>query len=434
MVKAVGPRKAQFTFFRMDILNMPPDIPRNRLRATDPVLLCWVLFGFGTVAIYVVPVLRKLRRFASDPLAAMWHQDFSNYWQAAKLTLQGNQHILFEPAQYLAHLQAEFGQGAQPLAWSYPPHFLLFIWPVGYLPYLAALATFLLATFALFAFSIVVFHRKFARDTDLKLTFVALIPYAVITTFATQNGFFTAAVMLLALAYMSDRPVLAGLALAVLTVKPQLGFLFPLVALLDRNWALLRWATLFTVVLVGLSTILFGLTAWQDFFANIVPNQQRVMNFWTGSFLLMMPTTFGSMRALGFHPVIAMGLHCLVAIASAVATFWLLLRLRDPLHRAFVLLAGTLLISPYAFNYDMGALCVAAALVAQTARAPHLRAAAIGIALIAVFPGVFPHLAVSRLPITPLLLAAGLVALWHIARDGAPGDAQGLEPTSRPRS
>jgi len=130
MVKAAGPRKAQFTLFRMDILSMPPNIPRNRLRALDPVLLCWVLIGFGTVAIYVVPILRKLRRFKSDPFAAMWHQDFSNYWQAAKLTLQGTQQILFEPAQYLAHLQVEFGQGAQPLAWSYPPHFLLFIWPL----------------------------------------------------------------------------------------------------------------------------------------------------------------------------------------------------------------------------------------------------------------------------------------------------------------
>ena len=300
MVKAVGPRKAQFTFFRMDILSMPPSIPRNRPRPTDPVLLCWVLFAFATVAIYVVPILRKLRRFKADPNAAMWHQDFSNYWQAAKLTLQGAQQILFEPAQYLAHLQVEFGQGAQPLAWSYPPHFLLFIWPLGYLPYIAALATFLLVTFALFAVSIVVFHRKFARDADLKLTFLALIPFTVITAFATQNGFFTAALMLLALTFMNDRPVLAGLALAVLTVKPQLGFLFPLVALLDRNWALLRWATLFTLVLVALSVILFGLTPWHDFYANIIPKQQSVMTRWTVPFCSMMPSTFGSLRALGF--------------------------------------------------------------------------------------------------------------------------------------
>jgi len=158
------------------------------------------------------------------------------------------------------------------------------------------------------------------------------------------------------------------------------------------------------------------------------------MATWNGTFLLFMPTTFGSLRVLGLDPGLAMGLHCIVAIAAGVATFWLLRRLRDPLHRAFVLLAGTLLISPYAFNYDMGALCVAAALVAQSAKAPHLRAAAIGIALIAAFPGLLAHLALSRLPLTPLLLAAGLAALWRIARDGSAGDAQLLEPATRPRS
>jgi hypothetical protein len=400
----------------------------------DPLLLFWVLFGFATVAIHAVPILRKLRAFKSDPYAAMWRMDFSNYWQAAKLTLQGNQQILFEPAQYLAYLQGELGLGEQLLAWSYPPHFLLFIWPLGYLPYFAALATFLLVTFALFVVSIVVFHRKFARGADLKLTFLALVPFALIIVFTTQNGFFTAAVTLLALAFMNDRPVLAGLALAVLTVKPQLGFLFPLVALLDRNWALLRWATFFTLVLVALSAFLFGVTAWRDFFANIIPNQQVVMADWTGGFLLMMPTTFGGLRALGFDARLAIGLHCIVAIAAGVAAFWLLRRLRDPLHRAFVLLARTLLISPYAFSYDMGALCVAAALVAQSSRASHLRPAVFAIALIAVIPGLLAHLAASRLPLAPPLLLVGLAALWHISREGSADDAKILEPTTRPRS
>src|SRR5690349_3156148 len=144
MVKAASPRKAQFTFFRMDIPSLTPNTPRNGLREMNPVLLCWVLFALGTVAIYAVPIIWKPRMFMSNPSAAMWHVDFSNYWQAARLTLEGTQQILFEPAQYEAYLLAEFGQGVQLLAWSYPPHFLLFIWPLGYLPFAAALAIFLL--------------------------------------------------------------------------------------------------------------------------------------------------------------------------------------------------------------------------------------------------------------------------------------------------
>lgn len=413
---------------------MPLDTPRNRLRAIDPVLLCWMLFGLCTVAIWAAPFLRKLQRFASDPQAALWHQDFSNYWQAAKLTLAGTQQILFDTAQYQAFLQVEFGQGAQPLAWSYPPHLLLFTWPLGFLSYVAALATFMLVTFALFLFSIVVFHRKFAPGTDLKISAFALFPYVFITTFATQNGFLTAGVTLLALAYMNDRPILAGLSLAVLTVKPQLGFLFPLVALLDRNWALLGWATLFTLVLVALSTILFGAATWHDFFANIIPYQKSVMTNWIGTFLLMMPTTFGGLRRLGFDSGLALALHCVAAAAAGIVSLWMMCKVRDPLRRAFVLLAGTLLITPYAFSYDMGALSVTAALIAQTSRESHLRVAAIGIALIAALPGVLAHLAFYGLPLAPLLLAAGLAAVWHIERNGRVPNAPVSEPAIDSRS
>jgi arabinofuranan 3-O-arabinosyltransferase len=396
---------------------MPSNNPRNRLRSIDPVMLCWALFSLVTVAIYAVRVLRMLRLYSSDPSAARWGLDFSNYWQAARLTLVGAQQMLFEPARYLAYLQGEFGQGLQPLAWSYPPHFLLFTWPLGFLSYGAALGAFLFVTFALFVVSLIIFRRKLAPTADPKLTLLALFPYALIAAFATQNGFFTAAITLLALTFMNDRPVVAGLALAVLTVKPQLGFLFPLVALLDRNWALLRWATLFTLALVALSAILFGVGTWQAYFSDIIPHQHSVMTAWTGVFLLLMPTPYGSLRVLGLEPGFALALHWIAAAAAGIATLWLLWRLRDPLQRAFVLLAGTLLISPYAFNYDMGALCVTAALVALSPRVRQLPSAAICFALIAVVPGLLLHLAASRLPLTPLLLASGLATLWHIERN-----------------
>jgi hypothetical protein len=146
-----------------------------------------------------------------------------------------------------------------------------------------------------------------------------------------------------------------------------------------------------------------------------------------------MPTVFASLRMLGLDSGLALALHFVVATAAGVAAWWLLRRVRDPLRRAFVLLAGTLLISPYSFSYDMGALSVTAALIAQTSRALKLQIAAIGIALIAVFPGVLAYLAFCRLPLTPLLLAAGLAAVWHIERNGEAYAAAASEPTTDPR-
>jgi arabinofuranan 3-O-arabinosyltransferase len=415
---------------------MATNAVQDRLRTVDPLLLCWTLFAVSCTAIYSVRFVWPWYlawKFHRPP--SKWALDFSNYWVAAKLAFTGNEFVLFNPEVYVGYLRFLFGPETQLLAWSYPPHFLLFIWPLGYLSYPLALTVFMATTFALFAGSVVAFHRVYAPAASLKLTLVALLGYAVITLHATQNGFLTSALALFTLAYMKERPMLAGLALAALTIKPQLGFLFPILALFDRNWALLRWATLFTLALVVLSALLFGISSWRDFFLQIVPHQQFVMTHWKGSFLQMMPTMYGGARVLGKDPQLALWLHLGVAIPALIATVWLFFRLRDPLHRAFVLLTGTMLISPYAFHYDMGALCVTAAVLAQTAQARRIRSASIIIAMVAVFPGVLEYLALSKLPITPLMLALALVALWQIAQQDASGpEPEAITPSSHQTS
>ena len=44
--------------------------------------------------------------------------------------------------------------------------------------------------------------------------------------------------------------LLAGLAFALLTIKPQLGILVPLLLLFERNWRAIGWSAVFTVLLV----------------------------------------------------------------------------------------------------------------------------------------------------------------------------------------
>jgi hypothetical protein len=100
-----------------------------------------------------------------------------------------------------------------------------------------------------------------------------------------------------------------------------------------------------------------------------------------------------------------------VSIAAFALIVWLLLKESDPLRRCFVVACGTFVISPYAFNYDMGALSVLAALLAGSNRAPAVRAEVIAIAAVAGIAGAVTNLGRAGWPITPLVLAAGLLAI-----------------------
>lgn len=72
------------------------------------------------------------------------NKDFANYWTAGKLVLSDRTMDLFGPQSiYFANLTAAFGLDYQWHNWSYPPHYLLLIWPLGLLGYKAAMMLFL---------------------------------------------------------------------------------------------------------------------------------------------------------------------------------------------------------------------------------------------------------------------------------------------------
>lgn len=386
-------------------------------RSIDLLLVAWCLFAFWALATYGMRFGFLLYvELGLDRQTDIVNRDFINYWVGGQFALDGRHMILFDQPQYFAYLQSLFGPNYPIHAWSYPPHFLMLVAPLGLLEYRMALVVFLLATFALFVLAALAFRRRLAPETPHLHLWLALFGYVLMQVETTQNGFLTSALLLGVFAYMRERPAVAGLALALLTVKPQLGFLIPLLALIDRNWALLRWATVFTVVLVGLSVALFGVDSWRAYFTEVVPYQQFVMNRWSGSFLPMMPSTFGSIRTLEFAPELAHLAQWIVSGAAFACLLRLLFVLKDPLERMLAIVAGTFLISPYSFHYDMGAMSIIAACLALRARANgrNLEASVYGV--LAVLPAAIFALGNKGLPIAPLVLAAGFAVLWLGAR------------------
>lgn len=389
--------------------------PQFSSRSTRPALSCVAVFAVLGIVAYLPLLLIFIAGMLSDGLSIIIaNRDFANYWLAGRMVLAGEQQDLFSQPVYFAHMQALFGSEYPIHNWGYPPHLLLLLWPLGWLGFKSGLVVFLSATFLLFAAAVAVFRREYAPQSDWRILLLALTGYVLMMVDTAQNGFLTSALLLFGLAWMRRRPVLCGLAFAFLTVKPQLGFLLPVLLLLDRNWRAIGWTAFFVVVLVGLSIALFGLESWTAYFTETVAYQRSVMTNWRGIFLTMMPTVFGSVRALGFSPTLAYLIQWPVTVTAAIGIVWLLWKETDPLRRIFYLVCGTLVISPYAFNYDMGALsAVAAILVGSQVLS---RSAAIFLGVVAAIAPAVMNLGRAGLPIAPVLLVAALVSL---ALDGA---------------
>lgn len=408
--------------------------------ARERMLVLFCVAGFAALALagYGFGIYDLWLSYRQDFLGyILIDRDFANYWVAARLLAGGDHLDLFTQATYFPQLRDTFGPYTPLRNWSYPPHYLLFIWWLAPLSFKAGLLAFLGATFALFVYAVAVFRREYAPQSDLRVVAFAVFGYAIMQVVVSQNGFMTAAFLLLGLAWMRRRPVLAGLAFACLTVKPQLGLLLPLLLVLDRNWAAFTWSGVFTALLVALSTAVFGVDSWRAYLGETATYQRFVMTDGDGIFPFMMPTVFGSVRSYNFFSSmqgvsltsdIALLVQLPVTLAVLAAVVWSLYREWDPLRRAFIVCCGTFLITPYAFNYDMGALCVCAAVLAgQPADRPRGRGFVFSVALVAAIAGAVTHLSRVGLPITPVVLAIGLAVV--IAANVRGASDQGMAPT-----
>lgn len=380
--------------------------------------LALVLLAFAGMALFSYGFTAYdfgLSLFADGVAYSLVDRDFANYWMGGRLALSGDYLDLFSQGTYFPHLQQMFGADYQIRNWSYPPHYLLLMSPLGYLGYEAAFVAFMAVTFGLFVAGAVAFKREFAPHAGQRVLWLVVPSYVLMMVATTQNGFLTSALLLLGLAWMRSRPFLAGLAFAFLTVKPQLGLLVPVLLLFDRNWKAIASVIAMTLVLVALSTAAYGVQSWVAYLTETLAYQRAVMSDWHGLFLRMMPTVFGSMRTLGFTPATAVEAQTPFSAVAFLAVLLLLYIEREPLRRAFVVLCGTFLVSPYAYNYDMGALCVCAALLADGELVKRRSLAAWAMALIAASPAAVMNLGRAGVPVVPLVLAVGMATLLTVA-------------------
>lgn len=272
--------------------------------------------------------------------------DFIAFWSASWLALAGTPLDAYSTA-LVAALQAQTLPGLSSTAeWIYPPLFLLMVLPLALLPYLPSYLLFMASTLA--AYGAVL---RTSAPAGLGLIWLFAFPGIVINALQGQNGFLTATLIGVGLHVLPTRPMLAGVAFGLLTVKPHLGLLLPLALIATRQWRALAAAAITTLMLVALSIGAFGIEAWMAFLEQLPKVAARVGS--DPELYRKAPTLFVMARSAGLPVPLAHGLHATVAVLVVWLAIGVWRRGSEPAIRNATLTLGSLLMSPYLLDYDL---------------------------------------------------------------------------------
>ncbi|HSM42900.1 MAG TPA: glycosyltransferase family 87 protein [Afifellaceae bacterium] len=289
-----------------------------------------------------------LQAFPRDVSGYVIGRDFLNFWTLGRLALADDPGRFYDWQAYNAYLQGFLGADYPLQQWSYPPHLMLLAVPFGQLPYLAAytLWTGLGITALHYAARPWIAERRAA-------SVLFLSPAALLCFICGQNAFFTAAALIMVYRWRDERPVLAGILLGLMTVKPQLGLLFPLVLLVSRRFSLFASAAATAVALLGATIALFGTEIFIAYHQYAVPIQKSVVTDPTAILQSLMPTLYMSLRLLGLSVIACTVLQGIACVALAGLAVWAYARQREPLLSYALLVTATTLATPYILSYDL---------------------------------------------------------------------------------
>ncbi|MCK5622266.1 MAG: DUF2029 domain-containing protein [Alphaproteobacteria bacterium] len=310
------------------------------------------------VAAYLIftAALVLLSKDLIDPLGRPLGADFITFWASSHLTLNGDPAAAFDGAKILAAERVAVPANEKLFLWHYPPMFMLVVMPLSLVPYLLSFLVWNLLTLAAFVAAM----RKIApvaATVWLTLAFGG----TYVNFIHGQTGFLTAALFGGSIVMLGRRPVLAGILIGLLCYKPHLGILLPLALICGRHWSAFLAASVTTIAFALTSVAVVGLESWRAFFENI-PLVRLV--FEEGMLpWVKMPGFFPSLRLLGADTTVAYALHGVLALAVAAIVAWVWWRKTPIPLAAAVLVTGTLLVTPYSFDYDLVLLAIPVALL-----------------------------------------------------------------------
>jgi hypothetical protein len=340
-----------------------------------------------------------------DPAGQAIATDFVNVWAGGRQVLDGQPAAVYDTALHKAAAVAAVGHpfdGHYP--WIYPPTFLFAAALLALIPFVPAQVAWIALTFPAYAAAI----RGIIGDR-VGFLFACAFPGILANAMVGQNGFVTAALLGGSLLFIHRRPLFAGCLIGLLSFKPHLGILFPLVLIAGGYWRVIGAATVTTGLLVAASCFAFGIETWGAFIEALPVASQTSLTEGRADFAKLQ-SVFGLVRMLGGSDGLAWTLQMTLAgaIAILLGAMWRS-RLSFDL-KAAALVTGTLLCTPYLFIYDLVVLAVPMAFLLRAGRstgaAPGEMA---GLAAAALLILIFP-LAKAPVGLAAILVVAVLIA------------------------
>lgn len=289
-------------------------------------------------------------------------RDFVNFWMAPRLVLAGQGALLVDQPAYSAAIKTAFQMTRDPLLiFVYPPHSLLLFAPFAALPFLPAVLLWTAANLAALALT----TRLLLRGSPVwgPILVVCLSPPAVAMMMYGHFGGLLALATTVALIEAGRRPWLAGLCLAVLSMKPQFACAIGLILLLSGHWRCLAVGALATLALVAASVGMFGIEVWQRFVTITMPVQSAFITQFDAKMIETSVTAYFAARYSGLPASAAWILQGVVSAAClAFAVAAMRRDVREPGALAVIIL-GALVMQPYVSHYDLAIAAPALALL-----------------------------------------------------------------------
>ena len=293
--------------------------------------------------------------FATRDLGHSDIPDFFVFYSSARYLWEGGAIAGLYDFSVLKAFQVTLGAGEAGLhPFNYPPTYLFLIWPLGGLSYLVALIVWQVLTVAVFAAAL---HVAGLRPLEILAATVA--PATVLNFSAGQNGCLTSALLIAGLALLARRQITSGVLFGLLTLKPHLGLLVPVVCLAQSRWLAIATAACPAFALIGASILVFGPASWSAYLDFLVEFQVQVQAQISSEFLKYSATVLMAEQILGLPKALAYGVQIAISLGVGAVVFLAYRRTLDETLRLILVLVGVSLVTPFGFLYDLPFMAVA---------------------------------------------------------------------------
>jgi hypothetical protein len=373
------------------------------------------LLAMAVALCFLFVAVLALVTMVRDP----YQMDFISYWAAARLALEGGAPLAYDFAAHRAvELQAVMVGG---MPFGYPPAFLILAAPFALLPYPTAAMAWVILTWAAYAVAV-----RFWAPRAFWLAMA--MPPVLINAVTGQAGFLIAALFVGGIALLPKRPLLGGILLGLMVVKPQLGIVLPFVLLAGREWRAFAGAALSSVGFLLAGLIVFGPASYQAWLGNAGLYASVVADGLAGWH--RMASVYASLRFAGVGAAPAWIAQGLIALAAVAAACWIWHRKADWGARAGALAAATALASPYMFGYDQLLMIVPFAWLVTRGRHAVLLAICWAVLLLGLLQALGLIAGPNLAPLVPAIL---LALIWREAQPDFGLSASASEAVPEPR-